>query len=176
MLTRFSPTSIGRWSTRSPKLAIACWLGFVLAAVVTLSLTGTKELDNGAVGETARGYQMLEAHRLGFAPREYAFLHSDSLTAGDPSFTAAQRAARARLRAALDVPVTVRRSADGHSVLLVATATHEFSSDRLKASIAAVQAAHPPISASLGSATTAAPAATSPGPRRCRSRSRCWCC
>ena len=151
MLMRFSPTSIGRWSTRRPKLAIAGWLGFVLAAVVTLSLTGTKQLDNGAVGETARGYQMLDAHGLGFAPREYAFLHSDSETAGDPAFEAARTAAAADLRAVLRAPVTTRKALDGHSVLLEATADHEFSSGRLKASIAAVQAAHPGISASLGS-------------------------
>ncbi len=151
MLTRLSPTSIGRWSTRRPKLAIAAWLGFVFAAVLVLSLTGTKQLDNGAVGETARGYQMLDAHQLGFGGHEYAFLHSDSLTAGDPPFRAAQDAAGASLRAALDVPVTARRSADGHSVLLVATATHEFSSKRLAQSIAAVQAAHPGVTASVGS-------------------------
>src|SRR5439155_10580394 len=33
MIKRFSPTAVGRWSTRRPVLAIAAWLTFVVVAV-----------------------------------------------------------------------------------------------------------------------------------------------
>ena len=79
MIKRFSPTAVGRWSTRRPALAIAAWFTFVLVAVLALSLTGSKPLDNGAVGESARGYALMDSHRLGLPEYEYAYLHSDSL-------------------------------------------------------------------------------------------------
>ena len=81
MIKRFSPTAIGRWSTRRPVLAIAAWLTFVVVAVLALSLTGSKPLDNGAVGESARGYALMDSHQLGLPSQQYAYLHSDSLIA-----------------------------------------------------------------------------------------------
>ena len=89
MFKRFSPTAIGRWSTRRPVLAIAAWLTFVVLAVAALSLTGSKPLENGAVGESARGYALMDSHQLGLPAHEYAYLHSDSVTADDPAFHAA---------------------------------------------------------------------------------------
>ena len=83
MIKRLSPTAIGRWSTRRPVLAIAVWLSFVVAAVLALSLTGSKPLDNGAVGESAHGYALMNSHQLGLPQSEYAYLHSTSLNTGD---------------------------------------------------------------------------------------------
>ena len=77
MIKRLSPTAIGRWSTRRPVLAIAAWLTFVVVAVLALSLTGSKPLENGAVGESARGYALMDSHQLGLPRSEYAYLHSD---------------------------------------------------------------------------------------------------
>ena len=37
MLQRFSPTAVGRWSTRRAALAIAGWLSLVVLAVLALA-------------------------------------------------------------------------------------------------------------------------------------------
>ena len=81
--------TIGRWSTRHPWRAIVGWLAFVAVAVAAMVATGTKTLQNGAVGESARGYDMLDKNNLWPPPREIAFLHSATLTARDPAFRAA---------------------------------------------------------------------------------------
>ncbi|HLB18298.1 MAG TPA: hypothetical protein VK613_04115, partial [Gaiellaceae bacterium] len=72
--------TIGRWSTRHPWRAIVAWLAFVAVAVAAMVATGTKTLQNGAVGESARGYDMLDKNNLWPPPREIAFLHSATLT------------------------------------------------------------------------------------------------
>jgi hypothetical protein len=51
--------------------------------------TGTESLQNGAVGESARGYDMLDANNVWPYPREVAYLHSATLSVTDPSFRAA---------------------------------------------------------------------------------------
>ena len=56
--------SIGRWSISHPRLAVAAWLVFVVACVALGAISGTKTLDNGAVGESARGYAIMNKHRL----------------------------------------------------------------------------------------------------------------
>ena len=126
MIKRFSPTAIGRWSTRRPVLAIAAWLTFVVAAVVALSLTGSKPLDNGAVGESARGYAMMDSHRLGLPPQEYVYLHSDSLKAGSPAFRTAIGAVDGAMRASdrerrerggIARPALGARERDGHQAV-----------------------------------------------------------
>ena len=101
MIKRLSPTAIGRWSARRPVLAIAAWLTFVLVAVLALSLTGSKPLDNGAVGESARGYALMDSHRLGLPGYEYAYLHSDSLDVTAPAFHAAIGQVATRMSAAI---------------------------------------------------------------------------
>src|SRR5438445_766233 len=82
-------TAIGRWSTRRPWRAIAAWLAFVVAALVAMSVMGTKSLQNGAVGESARGYTLMNEHQAWGPTREYGYLHSDTLRAQDPAFRAA---------------------------------------------------------------------------------------
>jgi hypothetical protein len=43
-------------------------------------LTGAKQLQDGAVGEAGRGDAVMNARSLGFAPREYVYLHSAALS------------------------------------------------------------------------------------------------
>ena len=155
MIKRFSPTAIGRWSTRRPVLAIAAWLTFVVAAVVALSLTGSKPLDNGAVGESARGYALMDSHRLGLPPQEYVYLHSDSLKAGSPAFRTAigavDRAMRARdrerrERGGIARPALGARERDGHA----GRSTRPPSTPRSRS----VGTAHPGVSAIVADPTS----------------------
>ena len=146
MLKRFSPTAIGRWSTRRPVLAIAAWLAFVVLAVFSLALTGSKPLENGAVGESARGYAMMDSHQLGLPAYEYAYLHSDSLTTGSPAFQEAARQVAARMHETLGGPAHVAVAGDHHADLVTAQMNGP-SPGGLAASVAAIAAAHPGITA-----------------------------
>ena len=146
MLKRFSPTAIGRWSTRRPVLAIAAWLAFVVLAVFSLALTGSKPLENGAVGESARGYAMMDSHQLGLPAYEYAYLHSDSLTTGSPAFQEAAREVAARMHETLGGPAHVAVAGDQHADLVTAEMNGP-SPGGLAASVAAIGAAHPGITA-----------------------------
>lgn len=74
---------------RRPWRAIAAWLGFVAVAIALGAVAGTKELENGAVGESARGYSLMDEHGAWPPAREYGYLHSDRYTVGDPPFRAA---------------------------------------------------------------------------------------
>src|SRR5215470_7359767 len=86
-----SVAAIGRWSIRRPWRAIAVWLGFVALAVAAVITTGTASLENGAVGESARGYTLMDRHDAWPPAREYGYLHSDSLRTSAPAFRAAIR-------------------------------------------------------------------------------------
>jgi putative drug exporter of the RND superfamily len=91
--------------------------------------TGTQSLQNGAVGESARGYDMLDANNVWPAPREIAYLHSATMRATDPRFRAAIADVATRLRipgVELTTPSDGPRliSKDGRSALLVATLTN----------------------------------------------------
>jgi RND superfamily putative drug exporter len=147
MFKRLSPTAIGRWSTRRPALAIAAWLTFVLVAVLALALTGSKPLENGAVGESARGYALMDAHGLGLPATQHAYLHSDTLTTSSPAFAAATDQAATRIHEALGGPARVAISRDRHAALITAQITRPFDLPRLQASISAVGTAHPGVSA-----------------------------
>jgi uncharacterized membrane protein YdfJ with MMPL/SSD domain len=147
MIKRFSPTAIGRWSTRRPVLAIAAWLSFVIAAVIALSLTGSKPLDNGAVGESARGYALMDAHRLGLPPDEYVYLHSDSLTAGSPAFRTAVDAVDRAMRVAIGSGVNVSVARDQRSALVSATVTRPFDEAGVDAAVASANTANRAVSA-----------------------------
>ena len=69
-----SVATIGRWSTRHPWRAIVGWLAFVAIAVAAMVATGTESLQNGAVGESARGYDMLDANNVWPYPVSYTHL------------------------------------------------------------------------------------------------------
>ncbi len=143
MIKRLSPTAISRWSTRRPRLAIVAWLTFVVIAVLALSLTGSKPLQSGAVGQSARGNALLDAHNLSFVPREYAYLHSRSLAAGAPAFRAATARVTALMHGALGSRPTVGVSRDGHAELLSAPIeSPSFDPNSLQAAVARAGTAH----------------------------------
>jgi hypothetical protein len=60
---------------RRPWRAIALWLSFVVVAVAFAVITGTKSLQNGAVGESARGYALMDRGQAWPPTREYAYVH-----------------------------------------------------------------------------------------------------
>src|SRR6266508_344797 len=108
----------GRWSTRHPWRAIGLWLAFVALAVAAVIATGTDSLQNGAVGESARGYALMDEHQAYTPAREYAYVHSDALLADTPPFRAAVADVAARLRQGVGGEVQTRTSPGRHSVLV----------------------------------------------------------
>jgi len=137
-------SAVGRWSTRHPWQAIGLWLVFVITAVGASAVTGTKSLQSGTVGESARGYALIDQYHPGGPDeqRDYGFVHSDSLAASTPAFRAAVADVRGRMETVLGTPVTTTVSRDKHSVLLTATATQEFGGP-LETSLSVAAAAHP---------------------------------
>ena len=154
MIKRFSPNAVGRWSTRRPGLAIAVWLTFVVAAVLALSLTGSKPLENGAVGESARGYALMDAHQLGLPQHEYAYLHSSTLRATDPVFRAAISQVSGRMQGALGSLAHVTVARDQHAALVTGTPTGPLDTAGFEASVAAVGTAYPGVSAIVADPTS----------------------
>ncbi|HTP22074.1 MAG TPA: MMPL family transporter [Solirubrobacteraceae bacterium] len=128
-------------------LAIAAWMTFVVAAVLSLSLTGSKPLENGAVGQSARGYALMDSRRLGLAPNEYVYLHSDSLKTGSPAFRTATDAIDRAMRTAIGSGVRVASARDQHSVLVSATVTRPFDEAVVDAAVASVTKSHTGVSA-----------------------------
>jgi uncharacterized membrane protein YdfJ with MMPL/SSD domain len=141
-----SVATIGRWSIRRPWRAIAAWLVFVAVAVALLIATGTKSLQNGAVGESARGYALLDEHRAWAPPHEWGYVHSPTLRAGNPAFESAVADVTQRMRNALESEVVTHVSADRHSVLVAGTVTRPVSIDALRATVLDAGAAHPEVS------------------------------
>ena len=86
-----SVAAVGRWSTRHPWGAIGLWLAFVALAVTAVIATGTDSLQNGAVGESARGYALIDRHQAYTPAREYGYVHSDALFASTPPFRSSLR-------------------------------------------------------------------------------------
>src|SRR6478609_3170378 len=103
---------------RHPWRAVVAWVAFVAAALALGIGVGTKPLQNGAVGESARGYSLLDKYQAWPPAREYAYLHSDTLRAQDQAFRAAVADVARRMKTGLGSAVTTRVSADGHSVLV----------------------------------------------------------
>ncbi|MGH2851294.1 MAG: MMPL family transporter [Solirubrobacteraceae bacterium] len=115
-----SPARIGHWSARRPWLAIAAWLGFVVLAVAALAMAGSRQLQNGAVGESARGYALMNQHQLAFAQSPYIYLHSDRLTVDSPVFVSDLHRVAGLARRAVGGGVSVRISRDRHAALVEA--------------------------------------------------------
>jgi uncharacterized membrane protein YdfJ with MMPL/SSD domain len=139
-----SVATIGRWSTRHPWRAIVVWLAFVLAAVGALVATGTKKLENGAIGESARGYTLLDRYQLWPPPREVAYLHSDSLRTTDPAFRAAIRDIVQRVDTGGVRIGAPQSSRDGHSAIVVATLLNT-TAEQVRADVLAAAPAHPAV-------------------------------
>ncbi|HET8743949.1 MAG TPA: MMPL family transporter [Gaiella sp.] len=140
-MARVSPARIGRWSIRRPWLAIGAWLAFVVLCVALGAVTGTKTLSNGAVGESARGYSVMDANDLWGPPRELAYLHSDTAAVASPGFASAIRDVRRRF-AGLGLRTSTTASADGHSAIVVAAIDRPVPLERIQATVAAAARAH----------------------------------
>ena len=140
-----SVATIGRWSRRRPWRAIAAWLAFVAVAVAAMAATGTDSLQNGAIGESARGYALIEKHLAGPPDREYGYVHSATLRAEQDEFQGAALEVAAAMREELGGEARFRRSADHHSVLVVFQVTRPFSVDALRAAVLAAGRGHPQV-------------------------------
>jgi RND superfamily putative drug exporter len=125
---------------RRPWRAIGAWLLFVVLAVVAGAATGTASLQNGAVGESGHGYALMDQHEAWPYSREYAYVHSDSLNASDPTFKAALADVSSRMRAGLGSEPTEQTADGGHAVLLTG-AVHKFAPN-FRDSVLALGAAH----------------------------------
>jgi hypothetical protein len=54
---------MAKWSARRPLRAIVLWLAFVAVVGAIGFETGIASLNNGAVGESARGYDLIDEHQ-----------------------------------------------------------------------------------------------------------------
>jgi RND superfamily putative drug exporter len=97
------------------------------------------------VGESARGYMLMNAHQLGIAPEAYTYLHSAALTASDPGFRVAIAQVARRMDAALSSRPEITFSGDDHSALVTAQIDAPVAPAALSASIAAVERSQPRI-------------------------------
>jgi uncharacterized membrane protein YdfJ with MMPL/SSD domain len=130
---------------RRPWRAIALWIAFVVVAIGAMAAAGTQELQNGAVGESARGYDLIDRHEVWNPAVEYGYIHSDTLRTSDPAFRDAITDVEARMRNAVQDTVDVRLSKDRHAALVVGKITHPVSIEALRASVLAAAAAHPQV-------------------------------
>src|SRR5437868_2934934 len=120
--------SVGQRSMRHPWRAIAAWLAFVVVAVAAAIATGTESLENGAVGESARGYALIDRHEAYTPAREYGYVHSATLRDSDPRFRSAVSDVASALARQVGGTPQFRHAADGHSALVVAR-VQRFTSD-----------------------------------------------
>jgi uncharacterized membrane protein YdfJ with MMPL/SSD domain len=139
-----SVASIGRWSARRPWRAIAVWLAFVVVAAAVGIASGIKSLDNGAVGESARGYDLMAEHQAWPAAREYGYLHSETLTATAPAFRAAIVDVKTRMSRSLG-NIRVELAHDGRTAVVSGQWTHPIDVAALRASVLAASRAHPQV-------------------------------
>jgi RND superfamily putative drug exporter len=155
--------AIGRWSTGHPWLAITVWVGFVSLALAGAAVTGTKSLSNGAVGESARGYNLMSAHGVWPPSVEYGYMHSARLRADEPAFRSAVADVEARMQAGFGGQTDVRISADRHSAIVVSTPAIPFSIRSVRASVLAAAPAHPQVTIGEAGAFSASDARDSAG-------------
>jgi uncharacterized membrane protein YdfJ with MMPL/SSD domain len=132
--------SIGRWSIHHPRVAVAAWLAFVLVCVALGAISGTKTLDNGAVGESARGYAIMDKHSLWGPGRELAYLHAQSA----PVPWGAIRDVERRF-SVLGLTPERKLSADGRSAVVSAQLTRDVRVEQIRAAVAAAARAHPEL-------------------------------
>jgi len=114
--------------------------------------TGTSTLSNGSVGESARGYAVMNQYGLWGPPREYVYFHSSAQVASDPGFAAAVGQVERQITA-LGLHVRETTSADRHSALLSVSPGRTMSPAvagelgaapaRIQAALAGVRRAHP---------------------------------
>ena len=105
---------------------------------------GTEELENGAVGESARGYSMMDRTALA-ADTRVRLPPQRTLRAGRPAFRAARSPRPHGCARAVGGTVESRVSPDRHAVLVAGTVGRFVSLDELRRSVLAAGAAHPRI-------------------------------
>jgi uncharacterized membrane protein YdfJ with MMPL/SSD domain len=91
----------GRWSAQHRRKAILAWLAFVVIALVSGGLIGTKQLsdDNAGTGESGRADQTIHKAFPKDTVEENVFLQGrGGATVDDPAFRAAVTAAVAQVR------------------------------------------------------------------------------
>src|SRR5215469_10788628 len=151
---RISPGGVGRWSARHPWRALLIWFVFVASCVAIGAATGTSTLSNGSVGESARGYAVMNQYGqygLWGPPREYVYFHSSAQVSSDPGFAAAVGQVERQITA-LGLHVRETTSADRHSALLSVSPGRPMSPAvagevgaapaRIQAALAGVRRAH----------------------------------
>ena len=113
--------------------------------------TGIQSLQNGAVGESARGYRLLDANNLWPPPNEVAYFHSNTLTVRDAPFRAAindvverLRNEQVQIRGPLDPDGKQFVARGGHSALVVAALTGAYA-DVVRNDVLAAAPAHPQV-------------------------------
>jgi uncharacterized membrane protein YdfJ with MMPL/SSD domain len=113
--------------------------------------TGIQSLQNGAVGESARGYRLLDKNNLWPPPNEVGYLHSKTLTVRDAPFQAAIKDVVDRLskeqvqiRSPLDPDGKQFVARGGHSALVVAALTGAYA-DTVRNDVLAAAPAHPGV-------------------------------
>ncbi len=126
--------TIGRWSARHPWRAIVVWVLFVSLSVAGVAATGTKSLWNGSAGESAHGYDLMNAHGVWPPSVEYGYVHSSTLSVSDRAFRSAVTDVGARMQAGFGGEMELRVSADRHSTIIVQTP------DRVPQSVSSVRA------------------------------------
>jgi RND superfamily putative drug exporter len=132
--------SIGRWSIKHPWVAVAAWLAFVAACIALGAISGTKTLDNGAVGESARGYAIMDKYQLWGPAHELAYIHAQST----PVPRAAIRDVERRFRA-LGLEPERNVSADRRSAVVSTQFTGGIPVERIRAAVAGAAQAHPQL-------------------------------
>jgi RND superfamily putative drug exporter len=158
--------AIGRWSSRHPWPAIAGWLAFVALALAGAAATGTSSITNGAVGESARGYDLMSAHGVWPPSVEYGWVHGATLRASAPAFRSALADVEARMQTAFGGETVTRFSADRHSAIVVDTPNTVPPSLRAaRAAVLAAASAHPRVTIGEAGAFTASDARDRSGNR-----------
>src|SRR5947208_8415164 len=139
-MSKRSQIRIGSWSGHHRRRKLGAWIGFVAGCVVLGAISGTRTLDNGAVGESARGYAIMNEHRLWGPPRELAYLHARR----GPVPSTVTRDVERRFRE-LGLAPELKRSPDGHSAVVVAELRRHVRVEQIRAAVAAAARAHPEL-------------------------------
>jgi RND superfamily putative drug exporter len=130
--------SIGRWSIHHPRSAVTAWLAFVMVCVALGAISGTKTLDNGATGESARGYALMDRYDLWASAHEFAYLHSEHGPVPSAAVLDLRRAFRE-----LGLAPEVKRSPDRRTAVVVADVTEPGVAEAMRAVVAGAASAHP---------------------------------
>jgi RND superfamily putative drug exporter len=134
---------LGDWSARRPWRALAAWFAFVLACLAIGVATGEQSLENGAAGESKRGYEIANRYDLSGEPHEEVLIHGAGL--GPAALEAVgRRVARtvAGIATVHDVRAPVL-SSDARSAVVVFAVGNDVPLSQLQALVAAAERSRP---------------------------------